>query len=251
MMHIKPNRTDWFDSFSQLPCRARRPGGDEMSESSESPVKTGPRNRRIAGTDPDKRRQILDGALHIFTSRGFDAASMSDIAAAANVSKGTLYVYFEDKEHLFVALIQREREAQKRGALEALNEDSDPVRALTRFGLCIVRMINGDLAVSAHRVVIGVAERMPELGRGFYENGPMLGSKLIAGYLDRMVAEGKLAIDDTYLAAVQFLDLCQSTLTRPRLFNAVRTPPSDEEISHVVGEAVAMFMARYGAQPRD
>lgn len=251
MMHIKPNRTDWFDSFSQLPCRARRPGRDEMSESSESPVKTGPRNRRIAGTDPDKRRQILDGALHIFTSRGFDAASMSDIAAAANVSKGTLYVYFEDKEHLFVALIQREREAQKRGALEALNEDSDPVRALTRFGLCIVRMINGDLAVSAHRVVIGVAERMPELGRGFYENGPMLGSKLIAGYLDRMVAEGKLAIDDTYLAAVQFLDLCQSTLTRPRLFNAVRTPPSDEEISHVVGEAVAMFMARYGAQPRD
>ena len=222
-----------------------------MSESSENPVKTGPRNRRIAGTDPDKRRQILDGALHIFTSRGFDAASMSDIAAAANVSKGTLYVYFEDKEHLFVALIQREREAQKRGALEALNEDSDPVRALTRFGLCIVRMINGDLAVSAHRVVIGVAERMPELGRGFYENGPMLGSKLIAGYLDRMVAEGKLAIDDTYLAAVQFLDLCQSTLTRPRLFNAVRTPPSDEEISHVVGEAVAMFMARYGAQPRD
>jgi len=214
-----------------------------MSESSESPVKTGPRNRRIAGTDPDKRRQILDGALHIFTSRGFDAASMSDIAAAANVSKGTLYVYFEDKEHLFVALIQREREAQKRGALEALNEDSDPVRALTRFGLCIVRMINGDLAVSAHRVVIGVAERMPELGRGFYENGPMLGSKLIAGYLDRMVAEGKLAIDDTYLG--------QSTLPRPRLFNAVRTPPSDEELSHVVGEAVAMFMARYGAQPRD
>jgi len=221
-----------------------------MSESSESPVKTGPRNRRIAGTDPDKRRQILDGALHIFTSRGFDAASMSDIAAAANVSKGTLYVYFEDKEHLFVALIQREREAQKRGAIEALNEDSDPVRALTRFGLCIVRMINGDLAVSAHRVVIGVAERMPELGRGFYENGPMLGSKLIAGYLDRMVAEGKLAIDDTYLAAVQFLDLCQSTLTRPRLFNAVRTPPSDEEIARVVGSAIAMFMARYGVRPR-
>ena len=217
-----------------------------MSESSESPVKTGSRNRRIAGADPDKRRQILDGALQVFTSRGFDAASMSDIAAAANVSKGTLYVYFEDKEHLFVALIQREREAQKRGAIEALNEDSDPVRALTTFGRCIVRMINGDLAVSAHRVVIGVAERMPDLGREFYENGPMLGSKLIAGYLDRMVAEGKLAIDDTYLAAVQFLDLCQSTLTRPRLFNAVRTPPSDEEINRVVREAIAMFMARYG-----
>ncbi|WP_293807600.1 TetR/AcrR family transcriptional regulator [uncultured Bosea sp.] len=217
-----------------------------MSEISEIPVKTGPRNRRIAGADPDKRRQILDGALQVFTSRGFDAASMSDIAAAANVSKGTLYVYFEDKEHLFVDLIQRERETQKRGAIEALNEDSDPVRALSKFGFCIVRVINDELAVSAHRVVIGVAERMPDLGREFYENGPMLGSRLIARYLDRMVAEGKLAIDDTYLAAVQFLDLCQSTLTRPRLFNAVRTPPSEDEIRRVVGEAVAMFMARYG-----
>jgi AcrR family transcriptional regulator len=221
-----------------------------MSESPGSPIKTGARNRRIAGTDPDKRRQILDGALQVFTSRGFDAASMSDIAAAANVSKGTLYVYFEDKEHLFVDLIQREREAQKRAAIEALNEDSDPVRALTTFGRCIVRMINGDLAVSAHRVVIGVAERMPDLGRGFYENGPMLGSQLIARYLDRMVAEGKLDIEDTYLAAVQFLDLCQSTLTRPRLFNAVRTPPSAEEIERVVGSAIAMFMARYGVKPR-
>ena len=149
------------------------------------------------------------------------------------------------------ALIEREREAQKRGAFEALNDDSDPVRALGNFGLCLVRMINGEFAVSAHRVVIGVAERMPDLGRGFYENGPMLGAGLISRYLDRMVAEGKLVIADTNLAAVQFIDLCQSTLTRPRLFNAVRTPPSEAEIRHVVGEAIAMFMARYGVRPRD
>ena len=217
-----------------------------MHSNSEPIVKTGARNRRIAGSDPDKRRQILDGALQVFTARGFDAASMSDIAAAAQVSKGTLYVYFEDKEHLFVALIQREREAQKRTAVEALNDDADPRRGLSNFGRCIARMINSELAVSAHRVVIGVAERMPELGREFYEKGPMLGSLQLAGYLDRRVAEGQLKIDDTYLAAVQFLDLCQSTLTRPRLFNAVPTPPSEDEIGRVVDSAVAMFMARYG-----
>lgn len=218
-----------------------------MHSNSEPIVKTGARNRRIAGSDPDKRRQILDGALQVFTARGFDAASMSDIAAAAQVSKGTLYVYFEDKEHLFVALIQRERETQKRTAIEALDEDSDPVRALGAFGRCIVRMINTDLVVSGHRVVIGVAERMPELGREFYEKGPMLGAKRIAGYLDRRVAEGKLAIQDTELAAMQFLDLCQTTLTRPRLFNAVTSPPSEAEIGKVVDSAIAMFMARYGA----
>ena len=96
-----------------------------MTATPETAAKPRRRNRRIAGADPDKRRQILDGALAVFMARGFDAATMSDIAAAANVSKGTLYVYFEDKEHLFVALIERERESQKRAAFEALDDDPD------------------------------------------------------------------------------------------------------------------------------
>ncbi|WP_244448761.1 TetR/AcrR family transcriptional regulator [Bosea sp. LC85] len=171
---------------------------------------------------------------------------MSDIAAAANVSKGTLYVYFEDKEHLFVALIEREREEQKRGIFEALDDDPDLGHALTHFGERIVQLLVCDFALSAQRIVVGVAERMPDLGREFYENGPLQGARRIAGYLDRKVAEGQLEIDDTALAAVQFVDLCQSTLLRPRLFNAVRERPSDAEISRVVASAVAMFLARYG-----
>lgn len=205
-----------------------------------------PRRRRVAGADPEKRRQILDGAHEVFLARGFDIASMSDIAAAANVSKSTLYVYFEDKEHLFLALIERERESQKRGAFEALEDDPDPAHALAIFGERLIKLLSCDFAVSAHRIVIGVAERMPDLGREFYENGPLQGAKRLAGYLDDRVKEGKLAIEDTTLAASQFLDLSQSTLLRPRLFNAVRVQPSDEEISRVVKAAVEMFMARYG-----
>jgi AcrR family transcriptional regulator len=53
-----------------------------------------------------KRRQILDGAMHVFLDKGFDAASMSEIARAAGVSKGTLYVYFADKQTLFDAIVQ-------------------------------------------------------------------------------------------------------------------------------------------------
>ena len=51
--------------------------------------------------DSDKRRQILDGALEGFLAKGYDAASMSEIARASGVSKGTLYVYFKNKEELF------------------------------------------------------------------------------------------------------------------------------------------------------
>lgn len=56
--------------------------------------------RPAAGTDPQKRRQILEGAGRIFSTAGFDASSMSDVAREARVSKATLYVYFQDKEHL-------------------------------------------------------------------------------------------------------------------------------------------------------
>ncbi len=211
-------------------------------------VKAISRNRRVAGADPEKRHQILEGAHAVFTARGFDAASMNDIAAAANVSKGTLYVYFEDKEHLFVALIEREREKQKQGMYEALAEEPDLNQALMNFGSGLVRLLTNPFALSAHRIVLGVAERMPDLGREFYERGPMQGAQQLAAFLARRVAQGELAIADPALAAAQFVDLSQSTLMRPRLFNAERTPPSEDEIAHVVGEAVATFMARYRAK---
>lgn len=219
-----------------------------MTAGPETQVKPRSRNRRVAGADPDKRYQILEGAHAVFTARGFDAASMSDIAAAANVSKGTLYVYFQDKEHLFIALIEREREKQKQGIYEALADDPDLAHALASFGERLVRLITGGFALSAQRIVLGVAERMPELGREFFERGPMQGTRRLAAFLQRRVEVGELAIADAGLAAAQFIDLCQSTLTRPRLFNAVPVPPDDEEIARVVGSAVTMFLAQYGVR---
>src|SRR3954470_3627283 len=54
--------------------------------------------------DSAKRRQIIEGARQVFLAEGFDGASMGEIAKAAGVSKGTLYVYFSSKEALFAAL---------------------------------------------------------------------------------------------------------------------------------------------------
>src|SRR4051812_23287347 len=59
-----------------------------------------------------KRRQIIDGARAVFLAQGFDAASMGEIARAAGVSKGTLYVYFKSKEDLFGAIVSLECDAQ-------------------------------------------------------------------------------------------------------------------------------------------
>src|SRR5258708_36304912 len=66
----------------------------------------------VTEEDSSKRRQILDGARKVFMDLGFDAASMNEIARSAGVSKGTLYVYFADKNRLFEAIVEDEALAQ-------------------------------------------------------------------------------------------------------------------------------------------
>ncbi len=56
---------------------------------------------------PEKIQAILDGAMQVFVSHGYAAASMDQIAATAGVSKPTLYNYFKNKEGLFTALIEQ------------------------------------------------------------------------------------------------------------------------------------------------
>src|SRR5215213_5699133 len=90
------------------------------------------RNPTRTPAEFDKRRQILDGARAVFLVAGFDGASMGEIAKAAGVSKGTLYVYFDSKESLFEALTLEE----KRGLAEVLfklDADDPDVRGVLKM----------------------------------------------------------------------------------------------------------------------
>ena len=113
----------------------------------------------------------------MFLAQGFDAASMNDIARAAGVSKGTLYVYFKHKEQLFEAIVEQECEAQAEGIFDLDPNDHDVEAVLTRLGLAYVRFLCRPEKASAIRTVIAIAERMPELGRRFYETDRREGSR--------------------------------------------------------------------------
>jgi AcrR family transcriptional regulator len=197
-----------------------------------------------APADSAKRRQIKDGARKVFLAYGFDAASMGEIARAAGVSKATLYVYFDSKERLFEAIAHEAclAQAQQIFALDPTERDVEAV--LTRLGREYVKFLCRPGAMSPLRTVISISERMPEIGRDFYESGPALGVATLRGYLEGRVAAGTLTIDDCEVAAAQFLDSCVATIFRPLLFNA-RDVPSQERIEHVVGIAVRTFLAAY------
>jgi AcrR family transcriptional regulator len=196
------------------------------------------------GADNAKRRQIMAGARELFLAKGFDAASMGEIARTAGVSKGTLYVYFDSKEQLFDAIATEECNLLAQRVFSLDPEDRDVEAVLTRLGCGYFGLLSTPEAMLAVRTVISIAERMPEIGRKFYESGPARCVATLGRYLESQVAAGILQVDDCELAAAQFLDSCQSTWFKTLLFNFAGLP-SQARVAQIVGTAVRMFMAAY------
>jgi AcrR family transcriptional regulator len=199
-----------------------------------------------AEEDSSKRRQILEGARKMFMDFGFDGASMGEIAKAAGVSKGTLYVYFVDKCALFEAIVEEETIQQGQVAFN-LDPARDVRTTLSEFGESYINMICRPGGGSAIRTVMAIAERMPEVGKRFYERVLEKTISRLASYLEVHAARGELAIDDCQFAASQFLLMCQASLFLPFIFQAAPAP-SPDRISRVVASAVRMFLAAYEAK---
>ena len=200
----------------------------------------------IGEEDSSKRRQILDGARKVFMNLGFDGASMGEIARSAGVSKGTLYVYFADKNRLFEAIVEEEQLEQGRHAF-----NFDPARdvetTLREFGRAYIQILCRPSGGSAVRTVMAIAERMPDVGRRFYEHVLQKNISRLADYLAVHVRPGDLAIDDCHLAASQFILMCQASLFLPFVFQ-VAPAPSAERAGVVVDSATRIFLAAYRAK---
>ena len=81
----------------------------------------------------ERRKQILEAALLVFSQRGFHATNVSDVAAQAGVSQGTIYWYFESKEELFTAALLsffEDFEQEMVTTLDACESASEKLRAL-------------------------------------------------------------------------------------------------------------------------
>lgn len=191
--------------------------------------------------DTAKRQQILDGARRCFLAQGFDGASMNDIVKVAGVSKGTVYAYFSSKEKLFEALISQDRRLQAEQAV-VIEDDGRPIeQVLHDLALRMATMFRTPETVAYVRLVIAAAERFPEIGQAFYEAGPNYGHKIIADYLQKKMDDGTLRTCDPKLSAMQFTELVQCGLMKPRLF-ASENIAGKYEIEQVIESGVALFL---------
>lgn len=218
------------------------------NSASHAPSSTG--HGPFQGHSDEKARQILDGARSIFLRDGFDGASMNDIARAAGVSKGTLYVYFQSKDQLFAALIRHDKQQQAEQMCRWLDGDvgGDARSVLSAIGRQLVAKLTKPYNVAQVRTVMAVAPKFPEIGRAFWETGPHYGKQRLAAILDRLVANGELVIADTQTAASLFPQMCLGDVYRQLMMCVVDTV-TDAEIEAMVAAAVELFLAAYAPRP--
>nr|WP_250152373.1 TetR/AcrR family transcriptional regulator [Ancylobacter radicis] len=195
----------------------------------------------------EKRGQILHGAREVFRASGFDGASMGQIARAAGVSKGTLYVYFSSKVDLFAALVTEECEQTAEHCFD-LDVDADVAASLTALGHRYIRAMIEPSKISTVRMVVGVAEKFPEIGRIFLAASHERGVERLAAWLRAKIERGELEIDDIELAAWQFVIGCHARIVMPMFFG--EEAASEAEIGRVVNHTVDTFLRAFARRRR-
>jgi AcrR family transcriptional regulator len=151
----------------------------------------------------DRPREICAAALEVFAEKGFAAARLEEIARRAGVSKGTLYLYFKDKEDLFRAVV-RDTVAPNVVAIRhtAASTDlpfADVVRALLlRFAGLADAVPIGAMA----KIVIGESRNFPELAKTYYDLVVSQAVAVISGLIERAQAKGEVRAGDPRLYAM-------------------------------------------------
>jgi len=127
-----------------------------------------PANARRRRPDPARREAILAAALEEFSAQGFSAARLDDVARRAGVAKGTIYLYFRDKDALFEELI-RSVLSPVVGALELAMHDQRPTREIAESAIEIfLRDIYGTRCNDVIRLVISEGGRFPKLAEFYH-----------------------------------------------------------------------------------
>lgn len=202
-------------------------------------------NKAAVQTKPTpKREQILEAATRVFLDCGFGNASMDGIAAAAGVSKQTIYSHFAGKDALFGAIV-RDKCDQLLGAMSPPEgEWDDPEEVLRDVARRFYYLVLAPDNMAHFRAIIAESSRFPELARVFYDSGPRLAADNLAAYLTEMDRRKILLIGDPLRTARLFFGMLRGDLYFRQVLG-IAAEPSAEDIEQSVSEAVQVFLAAH------
>jgi AcrR family transcriptional regulator len=137
----------------------------------------------------DVKEKIVDAALATFSKNGYDRTRMDDIAEAANVSKGTLYLYFKNKEELFYAISERNIRELKEQLSTLLTKGEDLISSAENFYENFRSNTSGTNVEKVFFEIIAESSRNLKLRRMLYEQRIKM-LDVVTTYLDLQQEKG-------------------------------------------------------------
>jgi len=152
--------------------------------------------RKPRALPPETRSAaILAAALDEFTARGYEGARLDDIARRAGIAKGTIYLYFADKESLFQELV-RSMVSPVLDALEKMRDVDVPARLLIETLLnTFVREVYGTRRRDIIRLILSEGPRFPAIAQFYYREVIARVLAIVRPILARAAARGELPND--------------------------------------------------------
>jgi len=210
-----------------------------------APARSGRPPNELAG---EVEERILDAARKVFLDRGFEGASIEEIAAVARSGKPTIYSRFHDKKALFTAAVTRYGIA-KQGRLENYSPSGTTIEErLASIGVTVLQEVLAPEWISLLRLAIAEARRFPDLGsvvmgvtreRGAETMMRLLGEAAESGEIETFPA---FSPDRLAMTARYFIDV----MLLPQLMRALSGEPLETlhaEIGSYVSQRVAFFLA--------
>lgn len=197
----------------------------------DQPVSNEPVTRR---RDPEARpQQILDAAFHEFGDRGLAGARLDDIARRAGVAKGTIYLYFPNKEALFREMVHTTLVSALATA-EARRDEAGPDDSATamirQLGAGWWEFLRTERVLTLQRLVTGELHQFPDLMAFYATEVIARGRQLVAGIIARGVLRGEFRPVDPRVAARMYSALWMAHATWANTRDLHPTLGSDEQV---------------------
>ena len=194
-----------------------------------------------SGLSDKKREAILQGAKAVFLENGFGGASMDQVAAAAGVSKMTVYRHFGSKEDLFAGVITELCQFIVADDLDRIFA-LEPAQALRGFARKMTDIVFSSDTAELHRIVIAESRRFPQLGQLFYQTGPQTCIDALEAYFLRHKSDERLKVCDPRRTAEEFLELLRG-YSHLRMLLGIDKGPTPATVDARIDSALKLVLA--------
>jgi AcrR family transcriptional regulator len=194
----------------------------------------------------ERKRSILDAALHVFGDKGYDRATLDEIAERAGISKATIYLYFPNKKELFAELVHTQPPMVLLGELGQIRGTEitgDVEHDLTLLTYAFLSAFDDPERVSLVQLALSEMGNFPDVGNVFFHEIYEVALPGLMAYFEHMVKDGKMRLVDAEFAAQSFISLLVSLVIQYYVILNETLPFKDK--LETATKAVKLFL--YGA----